>query len=502
MAFELPNVEELIDEAIQSSAKLYGTGRFVEGEIVLNQLLKVDPENVDGLELLGLMKHAQKQYKEGAEFFEKVLVLEPDRAESHNNLSLCYSCLDRLDEAMEHVKRAIELIPDRHYFHTNLALQYKQSDNYPMALETFEKGMAIKSDDAGAWANLGATYGHMKDLDKALECYDKACELDGNLDSAFVDRGYANALAGRFQMAWPDMNHRMEYFPPVESFKKTYNWDKLWDGEASLTGKKIVIWCEQGAGDLIQFTRFLPKLKERGCTIWLHTAGPLISLFEANNYADEIKENFGDQDYDYHCSIMNLPMLLGIGDEDLGPGKPMVTSRDADLSQYDDMIKIGIVWAGNPRHPSDQRRSTYLQNFRKIHDIPGVKLFNLQKDLRVRAYTDRPDPVDFAEDCDEMNIIDTSPFLDDFEDTAAIIQKMDLIITVDTVVLHIAASLDVPTFGLIHYNPDWRWTTEGESTIWYPNLRLFRQPERDNWDGAFEAVTQATKEFVEKKQND
>ena len=499
MPFEMPDVDDLVKEALKKSVMLYQEGRFVEAEIVLNQLVKVDPENLDALELIGLVKHGQKQYEEAAEYFQNVIDKDPERSESHNNISLCFSCLGKVEESIEHAKRAIEIDPEKHYYYTNLAIQYKQADQNELSLETFARGMEIKPDDAGAWANLGSTYGHMKQLDKAIECYDKAVSYDPSLDSAYVDRGYAKCLCGKFSEGWEDLNHRMAYFPPVESFKKTYNWDKLWDGEQSLVGKTIVIWCEQGVGDLIQFSRFLPELKKEGCRILLHTPDPLLSLFRANDFADEIEETFADADYDYHCSIMNLPWLLNIPDRNLVPRGLLKINKDADLDQYSDVFKIGITWAGNPRHPSDQKRSTKLANFQDIHAIPGVKLFNLQKDLRARAYSNAPEPVDLAEGCDNMNIIDTSPFLEDFEDTAAIISKMDMMITVDTVILHIAASLGVPTLGLLHFNPDWRWTIEGEDTIWYPNVKLLRQPTKGDWEAPFKRATEIVQALVEGK---
>jgi len=496
MAFELPDIDKLKKEAIDSAMRLYQENRTVEAEIVLNQLMKVDPENVDGMEFLGLVKHRQGKYEEAIAWFEKELVIDEKRPNTHNNLSLCYASLQEYDKAIPHANRAIELDPKVSYFYVNLALQYKGMGDYENAFEYFRKAMKSNPNDAGAWANLGSTYGHALQFDKAIECFEKSFEIDPNLSSAYVDKGYALALKGEFKKAWPFLNKRLDYFPPAEHFKKTFDFNKLWDGKASLDGKRIVLWCEQGIGDMIMFSRFIQDVKDRGAYTIVHCPGPIVKMFTTNNWGDLVTEDASKEEHDYHCSMVDLAWLLELNDDQLGPRGVLKGSRQADLSQYDEFFKVGIVWAGNPRHPSDQKRSTRLSHFRGIHDVPGVKLFNLQKDLRMRAYANQTDPIDLTAGCDDMKIIDCSPFLEDFDDTAAILSEMDLLISVDTSVLHIGASMNIPTWGLLHFNPDWRWCGEGETTVWYPNVRLFRQTERDVWEPMFDQVTEELTKLV------
>jgi tetratricopeptide (TPR) repeat protein len=383
----------------------------------------------------------------------------------------------------------------------NLALQYKGNDNYEKAFALFEKSMELNSNDAGAWANLGSTYGHAKRFDEAIECFDKSLAIDPNLSSAFVDKGYALALQGKFSEAWPYLYRRLDYFPPVEHFRRTFDWNKLWQGKESVEGKRVVVWCEQGIGDMIHFSRFLKDLQDRGAYVIVHCPGPIVRMFQTNNWGNLVTEDASKEEYDFHCSMIDIPMFLRIPDTDLGLRSFAKSSRQADLSEYKDYFKIGIVWAGNPRHPSDQKRSTQLSFFRPIHNLPGVKIFNMQKDLRARAYANHPDPIDLTTGCDDMKIIDCSPFLDDFDDTAAILSELDLLISVDTSVLHIGASIGIPCIGLLYYNPDWRWCADGETSVWYPTLKLLRQPERDNWGPVFDQVAKEVKFLMDEKKS-
>lgn len=490
MGFELRDVNELVKEAMELSLKYYHQNKITEAEVVLTQLLKVDEENVDAMDLLGLCKHKQHRQEEAIELFNKVLEIDNTRSFTHNNLGLCYSSLGEYEKAIEYMGKAVELDPSHDYMYINLAIQYNGLGDFDKVVEYFDKAIETNPDNPGNWYNMGSVYGRKKHLEKAMECFDKAIELNPEMSPAYVDKGYSLALMGRFSEAWPLLFKRLDYFPPVKTFKDLFNFDKMWKGEDP-KGKRIVIWCEQGVGDTIMFSRFIQDLQERGATVLHHCPRVLLKMAEVNDWGDVIQEDCSKEEYDYHCSIMDLPMRLNTTDYSLK--KKLKSSREADFSQYENLYKIGIVWAGNPRHPRDRNRSVKLNFFKPIHNIKGVKLFNLQKDLRARAYSDNKTPVDLTEGCEDMKIVDCSPFLEDFDDTAALINEMDLVISADTSVLHIAASMEKPTWAIIPYNPDWRWTIEGEDSIWYPTLRLFRQEEQDNWDYAFDKMTKKIK---------
>jgi hypothetical protein len=169
------------------------------------------------------------------------------------------------------------------------------------------------------------------------------------------------------------------------------------------------------------------------------------------------------------------------------------------MSDYDEFFKIGIIWAGNPGHPNDANRSVYLSNFRDIGNLPNVKLFNFQKELGKRVYANSDVQIDFAENCEDMRLVDLSQSMKDFKETSELLVGMDLIITVDTSVLHLAGALGKQTLALIPYNPDWRWGIEGTDNAWYSSVKLFRQEELGDWETVFEKVKGEVNDLLQNK---
>jgi hypothetical protein len=183
--------------------------------------------------------------------------------------------------------------------------------------------------------------------------------------------------------------------------------------------------------------------------------------------------------YDYHCSLLSLPYLLG-SPEIIQP--PYIACNDpAKLHDYENKTKIGIVWAGNPMHPNDQIRSCYLKYFKPLQQLPEIQFFSLMKDIRARKYQAKKEFVDYTEDTNDMNIVDMSPFLENFVSTANIIASLDLIISVDSCVLHLAGAMNKKAYAMIPYDHDWRWQDDRTESIWYPSIKLFRQKKRGNW---------------------
>jgi len=243
---------------------------------------------------------------------------------------------------------------------------------------------------------------------------------------------------------------------------------------------------------MINFVRLVPVLEALGSTVLIDAHESLVRLLEESGFAN-VGGFRSKEEYDYHCSVMSIPHLLGLSKQQLSVTEPYIKTQERTVV-CDEGFKVGIAWAGGPRHLYDETRSCHLKHFKKIEQIPGVKLISLQKDLRPRKYPHNPQPVNLTESCDEMNIVDTSQKLKDFSATAAIINELDLVISVDTVILHLAAAMGKETWGLIAYNPDWRWELEGEETRWYPTAKLYRQPDHGNWDAVFEKVSNDLKE--------
>lgn len=506
--FSEEEVLKLVDNALDLCFKKFGEGKYPDAEVIAKQALKVSPDQPRALQLIGLIRHNQKDFEKAIEYFQKALELEPDNAENHNNISLCYSNLGRFNKSISHMQKAIELSPNCYYMHANLGLQYRQNQQTEEAMKSFRKSLDLQ-EDAHTWGMLGGCHGERHELDEAEACFKRAIELDPKFGGAHVDLASIYQLKGEWEKAWPEYEWRFEVYEQTKFWHRLYEPEKKWDGKQSLKGKTILLHAEQGTGDMIHFFRYVPLVKALEARIVVHCWESLASLFRP--HVDEIyttdpsqipvywqrDEGFEIPQYDFHASVVSLPYLL---QNPPIPGTPYLsTSKRINTDDYSDYFKIGIVWAGNPQHPNDPLRSCRLARFRPIHDLPGVKLFSLQKDSRPRAYRFMPAPVDLTEGAEDMKIVDMSELMDDFESTAAVINSLDLVITVDTAVLHLAGALGRPAWALIPFNTDWRWKITGETTEWYSSVRLFRQPARGDWDSVF---NQVLKELQEKLKNE
>jgi tetratricopeptide (TPR) repeat protein len=515
----LDRADDIMDKAIETAGELLSTKPDV-AEVVLKQLLKCDPEHLGGLQLLGLCKHRMGQNAEAVEIFQAALELDPTSADNHNNIGLAYSGLDNTERAIEYMSKAIELKPEQFLFMNNIALQYRNRGDRATAVEKLERALEIK-EIPQMYLNLGGIYGELHELDKAKKCFSRAVELDPNYSAAHVDLAMVNHLQGNFLEGFQEYEWRFEYYPQMCHYIRSYDQARRWDGEASLEGKKFLIYCEQGLGDAIQFVRYTRELKKLGAYVILHCAPTLDDVLSRCESVDEtvqrdIVYNKGDEfpSYDYQCAAMSLPYLLKI---EKPTGEPYLEPATNDFNkylaeEYGDSFNIGIIWAGSPAHPHDKRRSIPLSNFRALHETEGVKLFSLQLDVGKRKYgsvaypTESPerlsafqaerDIIDYCEGCDDMNLVDLCPMIQSFEDTATIFAGLDLVICCDTAAAHLAGAMGRPCWIALPYNPDWRWKKEGDTTEWYDSVRLFRQEERDDWTGVFEKIKVALDETL------
>ena len=390
------------------------------------------------------------------------------------------------------------------FVYSNLGLQYRNNKQINEAIDCYKKSIEIEPTPE-AWGMLGGCYGELRNLDQAEHCFLESLKLDANHAASHVDLASIYQLRGLWDKAWPEYEWRFKLYDQTKFWERIYDPNTKWDGKSDLNNKRIIVHSEQGTGDMIHFFRYVKYLRDKGAYVIVHGWDNLKTLLLP--YVDEFyskdpteipvynlrKEDFDIPKYDYQCSIISLPYLLNFN---FIPKSPYLDCKsEFNTKDYKDFYKIGIVWAGNPQHPNDSSRSCYLKNFKKIHDLPKVKLFNLQKDMRPRMYRFQDNPVDLTEGTEDMKIVDVSEYQTDFEKTASIIKSMDLIISVDTAILHLAGALGKSTYGLISTVGDWRWKISGSENDWYDSVTLFRQTKVNDWKDVFENVAKE----VEKK---
>lgn len=310
---------------------------------------------------------------------------------------------------------------------------------------------------------------------QALPYFEESYRLKPDFRAAFINCIYCNFELKRFETLWTLYEDRLTHFDQLIAYKRIFDPKKKWNGQDSLDGKKVCVFCEQGLGDQINFSRYISLLKDKfDCHIIANCGSPLKSIFEHYDFVDEVilKEHVTTDspvECDYHLPQMSLPYLMKEW-VPFYPGKYIHIEEKMELPE-NDKYKIGIIWKGNPRSQNDPIRSISINWFKQLFD-KKVQIYNLHNSLESHV--------------DE--IIDLCDRIENFNDLAKAVNSMDLIITVDTALLHLAGAMNKPTWALIPFNPDWRWSLKGEHTDWYPSVKLFRQAYSNDWDGVFKKV--------------
>lgn len=509
----LSKANQIMTDALDKAGELLSRKPEI-AEVILKQILKCDPEHLGALQLLGLTKHRMGENAESIEIIQTALELDPLNPDNWNNLGLAYGGLENHKKAIECFQKAIEIKPSQYLYKNNMALQYRALEDYDNAIATMKEAIA-SNEQPQIWLNLGGIYLELKNIDEAKKCFERALRLDPELSAAYVDLAFAHHLAGNWKEGFAFYEWRVWYYHQMRFYRNAYDMNKLWNGKDDLNGKTVLIYGEQGLGDIIQFSRYIKGLKALGAYVILHCPANLDSVLKRVEGVDEttnqditVDDPVPFKDYDYQMPIMSLPHLLKIKEI---TGEPFIKSLTSAFkeyieNEYKDVFKIGIVWAGSPSHPHDRKRSIPLKHFKPIYDTEGVKLFNLQMDIRKRQYgvsyrcMENPDGkandkfkaengiVDYCDGCDDLRLIDLTQMIQSFEDTAVILEGLDLIICCDTSIAHLAGAMGKPVWVCLPYNPDWRWLAEGETTHWYDSMKLYRQPERDDWTSVFSKI--------------
>lgn len=462
-------MEDLIKKATELACFHLSQNNIEEAELICDQILKVEPNIIAEL----LKNECHKKLNK-----EIVPIADPKDSNLLNEIGIIFLKSNLNEEAIEYFFKSLISNSQNHHAWCNLAGCYKKKKMYWTASKLLLKSLGIK-EDKQILVNLAQVYGEMKQIKEAEECLKRALAIDEDYSAAKVDLATALFLIGEWEQPGTLYRSRYKHFQSLKRLLNTFPEDKMWNGEV-VSGKKIILFSEQGIGDTFNFLRFA-KIFEK---IFPDND---VSVFVQDELRDFVKNQgfkiAGDaKKYDLCCSLMDLPWLLNLNKKEVGLKDPFIVSERCDFSYFKKTFKIGMCWAGNPSNPRDRHRSCYLKLFKEIHDIPSVKLFSLQSDLRTRMWAGHKDPVDLSENCSDMKIVNMQPYMKNWNNTAAIINELDLVISVDTSVMHLSASMGKPTFGLIAYLPDWRWGLDSEDNIWYPSLKLFRQPEIDDWE--------------------
>lgn len=458
-------------------------GRLDEAAACHRRAIACNPDSVEAHSNLGLALKELGRLDEAMACHLRVITLKPDYAEAHFHLGTVLTALERLNEAEARYRKAISLKPDFADVHNGLGIVLQRQGRLDEAMVSHRKAIALKPDDAGGHTNLGVVLQEMGQLDQALACHRKAIALHPKAAMAHWNLALVLLLSGDFDEGWRHYEWRWKASP--EKVVPTDFPQPQWRGEAA-QGKILVIHAEQGYGDSLQFCRYAALAAARGLRVILLAPKPLARLLRGVPGVERVVVDKADLPaFDLHCPMLSLPLALGTRVETIPAAVPYLSPDPALAAGWrerlgdDSAFKVGIAWRGNPLLGRDRQRSVGPALFSDIFEGMGVTLVSLLPDGQ-------------ADEIDRLGqggaVLNAGPDLNDFADTAALITNLDLVVSVDTSVCHLAGALGIPTWTMIEHIPDWRWLKDRDDSPWYPTMRLFRQPTRGDWAAVAEKI--------------
>ncbi len=430
------------------------------------------------------------QFEEALSSLDRAIALQPDNARAHNNRGVVLHGLQHDEEALASHDKAIALKDDyaEAYYNRGIALQ--ELDRLHDALTSFDRAIALKADYAAAYNNRGTLLLRLNRLDEALAALDRALALSGGFPEAYLNKSYCLLQMGRFEEGWRLHEWRKRTERPVghRAFPQP-----LWLGNESVVNKTVFVHWEQGFGDTLQFCRYANLLRARGANVVMSVQEPLHRLISHSMPDIRIlKSDVAPAAFDYHSPLMSLPLAFATTLQDVPAAVPYLFADDERRMIWDARLppptkpRIGLVWSGNAKQKNDFNRSIGLAALAPIFAV-DAHWISLQKEVRD---VDRPLLENFPQ------ISHYGELLTDFSDTAAVIAGLDLIVTVDTSVAHLACAMGKPVLILLAFTADWRWLVEREDCPWYPTAQLFRQQAPHAWDDVVERGVAAIVSFA------
>ncbi len=462
-------------------AALRAVGRYEEAIEACRRAIALQPRYPEAHNNLGCALQMLERHEEAVAAYRQAIGIKPDYPEAHGNLCLSLKELRRYAEAIEAGRQAIALRPDSADAHSNVAASLIELDRLDEALEACARAIALDPACAEAHGNLGAAYRLLNRPEEARAAYLRALELKPDFEAVRWNLALMSLSQGRFREGWPEYERRWERkeMPPLAETGLP-----LWLGqpEVDLRGKRLLIQFEQGYGDAIQMVRYIPLLERRGVSCTVEIPVLLQSLIARSLPAARIVDpGQPPEGLDYRIPVMSLPMAMGTHSEAdiprpspyLAPS-PEAVERWSTLLPPDPRRKFGLVWRGNRVHVNDLKRSAPLAAFLPLLARKDVIWLLLQKEIT-------------AEEAEMLkpfrNAVVLDPALQCFDDTAAILMHIDVLLSVDSAPVHLAGGLGRKTAVLLPFSADWRWMDRRSDSAWYPTARLCRQPAPGDWPG-------------------
>jgi tetratricopeptide (TPR) repeat protein len=461
-----------------------------------DRAIAIKPDYADAYSNRGIALRELKQFEAALASHDRAIATKSDCAEAHCNRGVVLKDMRRFEAALAGYDRAIAIKPEYAEAHTNRGVVLKELGRFEAALASHNQAVAIKPDCAEAYSNRGVLLYELKQLDAALASYNQAIAIKADYARAHENRAYAFLLNGDLANGWSDYEWRSKNDDgsscvQLEDFSKP-----LWLGKESIAGKTILLHGEQGLGDRIQFCRYAKLVADLGATVVLEAEGQLKDLFASVHGVTHVVERGGAlPHFDYQCPLLSLPLAFKTTLSTIPAEVPYLKSSPEKIRHWAEVLgertklRVGLVWSGGfrPNQPEltsiNGRRNIPLTKLASLNH-PDIEFYSLQKGQPaeselaglIAAHWDGPRLVDFTSQ------------LHDFSDTAALMEHLDLVISVDTSTAHLAGALAKPVWILNRFDTCWRWLLDGTDSPWYPTVTLYRQQTAGDWDGVVERV--------------
>jgi tetratricopeptide (TPR) repeat protein len=487
---------------LRSASQLLEQGSLEAAAELFSAVLRGAPRHHEALFKLALTCNLLGLPEEAKTYYDRVLLLTPKMAEANNNLGEIYYRQGQLDQALACFERARAERPHSAEAHNNTANVLKDQGKFEAALASYDKADELRPGNAAVLCNSGDVLRRLNRFDESISRLRKAIAIKPELTEAHHNLALALFMRGDLGAGLPLYEKRLDVgknpqFAAFGASGVAAMLSKLsaiprWQGEP-LQGKSLLVWTEQGIGDSLMMLRYIALLKAQGAGLTAVCCGPeLAGIFLDNvDVVIDRRAQFPAGSFDLHCPIMSLPYCFKTTLDNIPNHVPYLTVPTAARNRWAARFRqfpgprVGLVWAGNRQLKSDHLRSTTLARYAPLMQCAGVHFFSLQQGEAARELQSVDWPIqDWMHDCG------------DIAHTAALIDHLDLVISVDTAVAHLAGALGKPIWLLNRFESEWRWMMEREDSPWYPSMRIFRQPAVHDWDSVIARVCIQLEIFV------
>jgi len=504
----------VLEAKFQQALIFHKQGQFAQALALYEEILKSAPKHVDSLHLLGVIACQTQNFRQSVELINRAIEILPNNAAFYSNRGNALQELNQLDDAVESYDCAILLNPDYAEAYSNRGNVLQKLKRLEDAVESHDRALALNPYFADAYFNRGNVFQELNQFDYAIKSYNQAIVLNPEFIDAYYSRGnalkelnhlaaavesYNQAIALKPDYADAQLNKALALLMDREFDNgwKLYEWrwsnekaklrkrnftQSLWLGKESLKGKTIFLHSEQGFGDTIQFCRYTKLVAELGARIIIEVEKPLVGLLQdLAGVADLLEKGSILPPFDYHCPLMSLPLAFNTNIDSIPYSGKYLRSNKSKLTYWasklgeKQTLRVGLVWSGNAEYKNDKHRSILLADL--IKHLPlHCQYVSLQKEVR---------EIDKSALNSNANILHFGDELNDFADTAALCECMDIVISVDTSVAHVSGAIGKETWLLLPFCPDWRWMLDRDDSPWYPSVKLYRQSNIGDWGSAF-----------------